>query len=393
MSRKPNTADEGSEAPGEHRSGDADAFRWSVLRADQLTPSLIAEWETLARSRTPLAGGFWCAAFARAFAGAGGRLQAHCLRAGGRLVCVLPLMRSGVIGARSALRNEHWPYWSFAHASDVPLLGAEILRHVLANAPALEVGPIHRESEAAELLLAAARDSGLRVHVAPVASGDAQMDLEGGFESIAPRLHKHLLRDAQQGRRRLAAAGRLEYERCLDETSVLAALDECLAVEALGWKAACGSPIRSRSDTNAFYREVAREGARAGRMALYVLRLDGRILAFEYCLRGGRQIELLKISYDPSMSRMSPGTVLRAFVLEQEAGEGAITTYHLGRPSEWKLRWTETVAPLSMISVFGNGWSGRIAELGSLLDRKRSRTAARWIRRTLRVWMGGGLGG
>jgi len=85
----------------------------------------------------------------------------------------------------------------------------------------------------------------------------------------------------------------------------------------------------------------------AGRLALYTLRLNSALIAFEYCLRHNGRIDLLKLSYHPDFGHYSPGNVLRFLLLDQEIKSGEARSYHMGLASDWKTRWATRLEPPS----------------------------------------------
>ena len=70
------------------------------------------------------------------------------------------------------------------------------------------------------------------------------------------------------------------------------------------------------------------------------------VMPASFTYPAGRRIDMLKISYSPDLARYSPANVLRLLILKTEIERGSITIYHMGRSSEWKLRWANRVEPL-----------------------------------------------
>ena len=100
-------------------------------------------------------------------------------------------------------------------------------------------------------------------------------------------------------------------ERRLDGRDGLdSLLTEGFAIESAGWKAAGGTAIVSRAETEGFYREVAAWAAQRGWLRLAFLRLDGRALAFEFAIEEGGVYYALKSGFDPAYRAFSPGTLL-----------------------------------------------------------------------------------
>ena len=132
------------------------------------------------------------------------------------------------------------------------------------------------------------------------------------------------LREAQPRRRRRKEIHRLRRrlgEEGVVEVAALSAEDDpeawvrdFLDVEAAGWKGRAGTAIGTRPAEREFLLAAAREAARAGRLMLLALRLDGRPIAMKLNFmastatsRGGFAF---KIAHDEAFARFSPGVLL-----------------------------------------------------------------------------------
>jgi CelD/BcsL family acetyltransferase involved in cellulose biosynthesis len=132
-------------------------------------------------------------------------------------------------------------------------------------------------------------------------------------------------------------------------------------LEAKGWKGKSGSAIILQRGVHQFYTDLSRSSAEQGRFALYLLKLNGAVIAYEYSLRAQGKIDMLKPSFDPDLSRYSPGNVLRMMILRAEVEKGQIKSYHLGRPSPWKTLWTRRTNALCRLRVFAPRLKARLA--------------------------------
>jgi CelD/BcsL family acetyltransferase involved in cellulose biosynthesis len=322
----------------------------------------LAEWHELTRAQSPLADAEWIQAFQAAFPGASSTV--HAVRRGGKLVAGLAAVKSdGPARAWTSLDNEHNSYWLVSGEPDVDAAD-QLLTEVLADAEYLYLRRLPVESAACVSLVEAARRRDLPAVLLTSEAGDARMVLEGTWDELRARLPKNFQRDLPRKQRQLEKQGSVELE-ILDTPgpALAAALERCYEVETLGWKGQDGSPIKNDPHTLRFYTELAQTLAAVGRFALYLLKLDGKIIAFEYSPRGGGHIEMLKLSFDPAFDKQSPGQVLRMMLLKHELERGDIRYYHLGRPSEWKLRWATETAPLCTLRIYGKSMRARAAYL------------------------------
>ena len=251
----------------------------------------------------------------------------------------------------------------------------------MASAQMLNLGPLYARGVETEALARAARERGFRVSQ-DMRGAEAVIDLPASPAEFP--LSRNLISTTLRKKRQLARLGELEFDVVTGGPALQQVLAECFALETLGWKGQSGAPIISRPDTLQFYSELAEASAAAGRLALYTLRLNSTLIAFEYCLRHNGRIDMLKLSYHPRFGHHSPGNVLRLLVVEGEIKSGETRSYHMGLASEWKTRWATRLEPLCWLGIYDRGFRGTVAYLGgtwsgrpSTRSRLRSRPARR----------------
>lgn len=184
--------------------------------------------------------------------------------------------------------------------------------------------------------------------------------LAAPWEAIEAGFSPYLRANFRRRLKRLEKLGRLRLEEQAGEAQLEAALGHCFALEGKGWKGAKGTAILDDRPRQRFYRQLAHRLARAGRLRLYLLWLEERLIAFEYCIGDGGSGRLysLKIAYDEEFRTMSPGTVLRWLLLQRVQGEFGSYEF-LGDDAAWKSEWTAEVVELEHVRVYNRTWRGR----------------------------------
>jgi CelD/BcsL family acetyltransferase involved in cellulose biosynthesis len=368
----------------------ADSWRWEAAGGAGGIEVLAPAWDDLVHALDLpfVCGALWSRCFWEAFSEPDRELAVLSARHDGRLVAILPLMRTAGLLLRrwTPAANPHTP--SLVFVAECPPLNAAsaILDRLLTSADLIDVGPVRPDDKFCRALVEAARSRRLAV-VESAAESEAVIELRSPWEEFRRAVSRNLDSSTTRHHRQLQRLGKLVFEEITGGDGLDAVLEECFRLEAAGWKASHGSPILARQDTRRFYTELAHRAAAVGALAVYVLRLDGKPIAFEYCLRAGRRIDMLKISYAPDLARYSPGNVLRYLILKSEIGRGRISVYHMGRSSEWKLRWANSVEDRVRLRIYGKGARARVACLGARLRKSLQqcrplRTAVRWARRT-----------
>ena len=347
---------------------------WRVDRDPAAWEALASDWNALSSTSSPLADATWASCLADAFYRRKRKpVEVHSLYADGRLSAVIPLERKSGIRAWVSIDNMHTPYVLFPSRDPGPEQARTIIDHLLSDADYLLFRRLHPDGPICTALLEASRAAGLRTHVAQDDKGDTIMPLQRPWEVFQASVPKRLIQDTLRNLRNLSKQGEVRVEMVTDPCNLDGPLSDCFALEEKGWKGQSGTPMRADPATHRFYTQVARRMSARGRFTLALLRLGQRIIAYEFWLRGSGHIELLKISFDPDFNKSSPGNVLRYLALKHEIESGDATTYHFGRPSPWKLRWTQTVRPLCNLRLYAPTVRGRLAYLAGPVLRTKLR--------------------
>ncbi len=122
-------------------------------------------------------------------------------------------------------------------------------------------------------------------------------------------------------------------------------LERGFELEASGWKGRRGSAMACHPATRGFYRELAREAAGQGWLALAGLLAGDRLAAFQFGLRMGRRHYLPKPAYDETLAACSPGQLLMEDVLGSCRARGLEEFDFLGPSMPWKRDWTPHERP------------------------------------------------
>ena len=366
----------------------ADLAGWIELDVETAVETLGDLWRQLtdAPEAPPTGDPMWHRVYWRAFGADGPAPRVHALRVGDEVSAIIPVRRTGrLLRQWSSGVNAHTPYWTFALGGQVAVAAVE---HLMASAQVLDFGPLYACGVLTDALARAARGRGLRVSQ-DAHGADAVIDLPASWAELRRSFRTKLVGNTFRALRQLRRLGRLDFEVVTGGAALPQVLTECFALETLGWKGwRGGTPIRSRPDTLQFYSELAGVSAAAGRLALYTLRLNSTLIAFEYCLRHNGRIDLLKLSYHPDFGRYSPNNALRFLLLQRELESGGVRSYHMGLVSEWKARWATRLEPLCRLRIYDPGARGTLAYLVKSWIPGRARQKV-VVLRSARRWLSG----
>ncbi len=288
----------------------------------------------------------------------GAELRLLTLRDAGRnLVAVMPLLATRQTMYGIPMRE--WQSAANLHSCRFDLLADEPLQatHCFVDFlrrrkdwDMLRLMDVPSTGQAQRLLVAAAR--------AGLAGGrwdsarSPYIPLPPQWGELEATLHSKFRANLRRRRRLLATHGTVTLERFSGGPELASRLDEGLALEASGWKGQAGSAILQDAQTHAFYRELAAESARSGRLALWFLRVDGRAVAFQFALEHHARLLLLKPAYDEAFADSSPGQLLMEDVLRDAIARGLQEFDFLGPDMPWKRDWTVLSRPHQWIYLF-----------------------------------------
>ena len=325
--------------------------------------SLSAEWDELADrvKAPPFSRPGWVAAWVGAFGG--GRVDVLSARRQGRLDGIFPVVRSAS-GVRSAA-NAHTPSADLLAEDDV-VARALVVAAYAGTPRTVTLTFLDSMGVSAALAREAAAASGYRV-AERVMLQAPYLDIDGDHEAYLKR-RRRFAGDLRRRRRRLSELGVVTFD------ADGATLDELLALEAAGWKAARGTAIAARPSTRRFYAEVTAWAEARGSLRLFALRLDGRPLAALLGLEEARVLHLLKGGFDPAYAAFSPGQLALGEAIAR-AFSARLRRVELGGGAEpYKLAWTDTMHERVAVIAFAPGLSGR---LGWAMEAKGRRLAKR----------------
>lgn len=186
-------------------------------------------------------------------------------------------------------------------------------------------------------------------------------------------VNERLRRQLRQIRRQLAGKGSsLKLHRV--ETADPDALNRFFHLEAGGWKGQERSAILFKG-TRSFFDEIAEAAARYGYFTLYMLEVNGKLVAAHYGFTHKACYYSVVVAYDETVRELSPGHLIISEIVNDCAARGVRAYQTTGQNQEWKMRWTSETQPLHHHFVF----RGPLGNLAHTLGTKLRPKVGQWI--------------
>ncbi len=137
-------------------------------------------------------------------------------------------------------------------------------------------------------------------------------------------------------------------------------LQRGLSLEHSGWKGKQGSSILSNSTTSRFYFRIAEVFKNQGKLFTSCVYFGDLLVAFNLSIVDDGTFYLLKVAYDESYSKFSPGQIMMYYLLQMAYEQGWRRFDFLGPAMDWKLEWTSQTQSQHTLLVYWPTWRGRL---------------------------------
>lgn len=271
-------------------------------------------------------------------------------REGDRLVGLAPLYRSSVpaYGLGSLRRvgfigdtSGDSEYLDFIVESGRE---AEVVRAFLDHLEAdsagwdlAELRLLRKSSPTVDLLRsrAAERHYLIKTHDLPCLSIALPADWDDYLKTLKSRFRSKL----RSLLRRLPAEHGAVFERCTSAEELPERLESLFQLHQERWRAE-GEPGSFASEARrGFYQDMARGLLERGWLRFYSLRLEDRLVAHEYSFEHRGHVYYLQQGYDVAFKKLNVGTALKAHVIRECLGDGAMEYDFLGGDEAHKKQW------------------------------------------------------
>lgn len=341
-----------------HRST---AWSWETADGDDVPERLLRDWSTLASH--PIAQPFVPLQCWKHFREDGWRFQVHSLYRNGNLVAVVPLAEGGRVFRRwRAPCHREIGRVNFAFTGDPEeVLGMILDRCLGPDGDVFEVPCVTADSPTYSGLRQAAEQRRLR-YVEDLSAEIPVVNLTAGWDAFWRAISPRTRREFGRRERQMEKAGILEFHEVHSADVLEQVFSECLEIEASGYKGERGTALLQRETEREFWWSFITHAAAAGCLALYTLRLDGRLVSFDLCLKHNSVIFEMKHGTDVRLRPFSPGSVLHLKLFRREIEAGKCTLYDFaGEAYEWKTRWTKERKRMFGLRIYSPCLRGRAA--------------------------------
>lgn len=179
------------------------------------------------------------------------------------------------------------------------------------------------------------------------------------FDELLGTLQSRFRGKLRSTRKKLEETYRIEFGLHQDPDSFSEALETLYRNHASRWEGKGQKGVFVAEARRAFYRDLTRAFHDRGWLRFYYLKLDGKVIAQEYCFEYEGVIHLLQEGFDYSRSEENVGNALRSYILEWAIREGKTAYDFLAGTSRHKSIWSDGMVPDILVEACRPTWKGR----------------------------------
>ncbi len=164
------------------------------------------------------------------------------------------------------------------------------------------------------------------------------LSIEAAGAELENLLSTHFRKKLRYYRRCLERLGRVTVHQP-DANTIDAFMQSLYELHGARWKQRGLPGMLAAEVDQSFHREVAQGMLAAGALRMYAMRIDDRDVAMFYGFADRDTVYYYLSGYDPSLEKLSPGTVMVAHAVEQAVRGGAKTFDFLRGAEDYKYAW------------------------------------------------------
>ena len=155
------------------------------------------------------------------------------------------------------------------------------------------------------------------------------------YKSKTQRFKKRL----RYNKNKIKKLGQITIDH-ITSNNIEKALSEVFYIGHKSWKEQTKKSISSTNENKKFFFYLTNEAALKEWLSLWILRIEGKPVAFEYHLKYKNIVHALRAEFDEHYEKYSPGSVLDAYIVEQLFSKN-IKGYDMGGSADaYKTHWT-----------------------------------------------------
>ncbi len=334
-------------------------------------------WDAVAGNAiTPMQTYLWASAYAETLAD--GPLQ---ILAAGNLEAPLGLLvlaKSRVNSRRVTLLGAEDLWESVSVPARNQAAHVALAKAAVSISRPIGLGHYPKDDPFANEIMEASRGKSWVMRRGVAARANPRIGLDASWISPESKLSSRRRSDLRRMSRVAGEMGNVTYDLLSPGPQEAASfIDEALSVEEKGWKGHSGTAIRQHPALAAFFKAYGRLASEAGILRVFFMRISGKPAAMQIAVELNRALWLLKIGFDETYKRCSPGNLLMRETIAFAARKELNYFEFLGKEAPWTTLWAGGARLVESLRIYPISPLGAGALAGDVIEAAWRRVRAR----------------
>lgn len=167
--------------------------------------------------------------------------------------------------------------------------------------------------------------------------------ISGDWDGYLKSLTKHVRTELRRKVKRFESAGSVRIKKVSGVDELDSGFQDLLEIEKKTWRSSSVKSTLPVEDLTSFLKPLAQALAQSGMLALYLLYLDEKPIAYTYGIIWKRTLHTLMTGFDDSLRHLSPGTNIIFHTLRDAFQTKLEMVDFLGQDYRWKVEYSNAM--------------------------------------------------
>ena len=188
------------------------------------------------------------------------------------------------------------------------------------------------------------------------------IDCRGSYADVTSAFSRNFRSNLNKARKKLNREPGVEFSSVSAPAELVRCFADFMDLEASGWKGARGSntAIKLHPPLVKFYRSLIDELGGEDAIMINCLRVGGKLIAGQFCVRYDDTLYILKLAYDEAWSHVAPGNMLLERTIQDGIAGGRFGKVNLVGNPAWFKDWRPKSQHIHTVWLFNDtpaGWA------------------------------------
>ncbi len=188
---------------------------------------------------------------------------------------------------------------------------------------------------------------------------NSKIVFDSDWESYLKKLSKDFLKKIYQREKKLNQFGKVELKNIITPENADQTYNELVQIDKISWKGTKGFPINDKRYNN-FFQTLLKNFSCVDSLFIGLLKIDNKMIAYDFVIRFGKISIDLKTSYDPNYRQYGVGNIVSFYNIKKMYELGYKEFHLLWGNIKAKSVWRPEIEQYDEVFIFNNRLKSKI---------------------------------